>query len=213
MALYHQTLTSIPGTAWALVENGLNRCIVSDGCFSRVVQTPAQSDRTCFGEAPSTESSWTTHYKAYKLTCCEPTLALFEVLLDKEVPGLPKLYAALGPSATDSEGFTFVGFELESLRKPVSVQENEQVERIQQSTFRLQELIKKRALSSSRAAYLTARLLAWQNFEGLGKAFSCLSTVIKNSGAVLDLHTKDNILFSNEGSVCLADPVALTFSA
>lgn len=201
----HTTLQPVPGSAydWHLQQGSLG--FYRDGMNSRVHAFAS-------GGAEA-------HQAVFKVTCCLPTLALYEKVNQmrtesRSVGGLPIVQEQFGHCARDASNFGFEGFRLDRLREASSPFERQQVSTLIAETHHLHWELAPR-LSGYRqwqVDRMVALELAHKDVLGLGSAFEVVAEVIAATHAVLDLEQAGNILFDRDGHICLADPVAHTFS-
>ncbi|MDT7836368.1 hypothetical protein [Aquabacterium sp. OR-4] len=201
----HTTLQPIPGSVYDWHLNTGRLGSYRDGMNSRV-----HAITTNDVEVPEA---------VFKVTCCVPTLSLYEQIgtvrtSNRRVSGLPTVREHFGSCAQDANSFFFFGFQLDRLREARSPQERQQVQSLIAEVQRIQKDIG--AKHAWRSQWVidskVARQLARYNFMGLSAAFELTADVIEETHAVLDLEQAGNILFDRFGYVCLADPVAQTFS-
>jgi hypothetical protein len=156
----------------------------------------------------------------FKVTCCEPTTQLFmraykAMASGRLAPGLPSVKACHGICAMDSDGFQFEGFTVERLRPAETDWERGALQGLVATARACRERFEDR-LPGSRSWQVSvkvARWLALQNAGGLRDAFRVVAAVIRATRASLDIEQPGNLLFTKDGRLCLADPVAMSFSA
>ena len=200
----HTTLRPVPGSAydWHLQQGSLG--FYRDGMNSRVHALASSS-----AEAKQA---------VFKVTCCLPTLALYEKVNQMRIDsrsanGLPIVQQQFGHCAQDSSNFEFDGFMLDRLREARSPFERQQVSTIISEARHLhRELAPRVSGRQWQVDRMVALELAHKDVLGLGSAFEVVAEVIAATHAVLDLEQAGNILFDRDGHICLADPVAHTFS-
>ena len=158
--------------------------------------------------------------EVFKVTCCEPSSELFLRAHEARVRGLrldgiPNVFGCHGPCATDSDGFAFRGFTVERLREGDTEEEIDALRGLLTVVRIVRERFEERN-PGSRSWQVSLRVTRWlalHNVAGLRDAFGVVARVIRSTGAALDLEQPGNVMFTQDGRLCLADPVAMTFSA
>lgn len=179
---------------------------VSDVC--QVLESWAQ----CIGEGGFARVSEISHEHVLKATSCQPSIALLNQLYanKKPVAGLPVVHQVLGNVAEDVENMAYSGYVMERLRYAHTASELERHQEVA-SYFsqRLAEL--DHPETDWKGSVRLAREFAQTNIFGLGAAFAFLVSILQACQAVLDLAMPQNIMFTQHGNLCLADPVAPVF--
>ncbi len=204
----HQTLRAYPtGPLQKLLDEQVPTAY-QDGAFSRVLFLEDKSQAADALFRPRGEP------QVIKMTCCMPSISLLTACMEKREPvrGLPQVTYLLGECAKDADEITYTGFVLKKLRPPRTRTELLQVNYLRIMATGLENYFSTLGYRGWKGSYLVARVLARRNVLSLRPAFTEISKVIKEEHAVLDLHQDGNILFSEDGNICLSDPVALTCS-
>lgn len=154
-----------------------------------------------------------------KLTSCDATRELLKLLWVQQyhgtkVKGLPSVSQSLGMCARDDDYIEYHGFVLERLRHPQSAEEDAMETQLVTAVRAAMREASSGATSAMHwsTSLVAATWLANSNILGLGDAFHALCRVILMCEAYLDLEMPGNILFTLDGEICLADPVAMTCS-
>jgi hypothetical protein len=200
----HTTLTPLPSTAYDNYMRDGALANYRDGMNARVhaFRFEDQSD------------------DVFKVTCCEPTTQLFmwayEAMASGRLPpGLPSVKACHGLCALDADGFQFEGFTVERLRPAETEHERGALRALLVAARGCRQRLEDRLPSSCswQVSHRVARWLSLQNVGGLREAFRVVAAVIKTTRSTLDIEQAGNVLFTQDGRLCLADPVAMSFSA
>lgn len=169
-----------------------------------------------------------------KATCCRPSANFLTFLQENEssgrlytrrpVAGLPRVFDVLGPIAKDADGYSYVGFRMERLfdtPEPLG----------QRDAAYAQKQLLMGKLSAAYSVYHRNQNSHHQNFEftdtaasievahrlandssnPLGEGFAFIAAFLARQTkrkAVMDLMRPENLMFSREGELILADPVA-----
>lgn len=169
-----------------------------------------------------------------KATCCLPSAKFLTFLQTNEssgrqytrrpVAGLPRVFEALGPIAKDADGHSYFGFRMERLF------DMPQPDGLRDAAYTQKQLLMGK-LSAAFSAYHrnqnnhhqdleftdtaasieVARRLANDSTNLLGQGFGFIATFLAQQTepkAVMDLMRPENLMFSREGELILADPVA-----
>lgn len=200
----HTTLTPLPTTAYDNYMRDGALANYRDGMNARVhaFRFEGQGD------------------EVFKVTCCEPTTQLFmwayEAMASGRLPpGLPSVKACHGLCALDADGFQFEGFTVERLRPAETEHERGALRALLVAARECRRRFENR-LPGSRSWHVSLRVARWlsiQNVGGLREAFRVVAAVIKTTRSTLDIEQPGNVLFTKDGLLCLADPVAMSFSA
>lgn len=184
-SVIHQTLRGNTQTYDELLNHGQ---LLGDGGFARVVAINNQM--------------------ALKATCCPATQRLLANLFESEVDiaGLPLVYQSLGAIGVDADQFEFQGYFVERLFKPqTSSQEKLRQEFANFFALALQD--DQDQSDTVLSIQIAEECIRTDKFS-LGEAFSMLLPILKSIPSVLDLASIANVMFTAEGHISLADPVA-----
>ena len=172
--------------------------------------------------------------RVLKLTCCEATQKLFEVLKKQSVPRqtrkrLPRVFADWGVCATDNDGMLYRGYVLErlftmqDLGETLALPLNAVSSKTQDASKRLLDRLRaeKTLLGNAQRLHTRQEAFGWENAVEIaeaildaqlaetGEAFGFLRDFCHCNKAELDLDTAGNILFGRDLRLVLADPVTM----
>lgn len=168
-----------------------------------------------------------------KATCCIPSANFLTALLaiesiatapwQRPIAGLPRVFEELGAIAKDADGQHYFGFRMERLfdtpepkgqRNTADAQKQPLLEKLNAAYLayqRRQDNHQNFVFTDTEASIEVAQRLANDSTNPLGEGFAFIAEFLGRQTAtktVMDLMRPENLMFSREGELILADPVA-----